>query len=285
MVRPAPSAAASALARASATARRSASRSSFARSFTSNRMPLTEVAPDATAISSSSPTRSTASTRTSMVLRATYPRETRRLLTKSHSCCRSYATVRIGSAGIPAARSLSMTGAIASAFRRCASRGLDARDSAVIVNHARSGTEWTTASPVMTTTAAGRDILRRCERRSDKQQDQHRKAAIHQRLLSSAASSNSDACRAVQVGQPCHNVRVEISVVRRRVQSAIAAARERARRRRSETAEAETAYESFLQDVAIPVTKQVASGAQGRGPGLHRVHSGKRIETRVRPRT
>jgi hypothetical protein len=53
-------------------------------------------------------------------------------------------------------------------------------------------------------------------------------------------------------------VRVEISIVRQRVQGAIAAGRERARRRRSETAEAEKAYESFLQDVAIPLTKQVA---------------------------
>src|SRR5678815_4466992 len=70
-VRPAPEAAASALARASATARRSASRSSFARSFRSNRTPPRDVAPDATAISRYSPTRSTLSTRTSTVFRAT----------------------------------------------------------------------------------------------------------------------------------------------------------------------------------------------------------------------
>ena len=57
-------------------------------------------------------------------------------------------------------------------------------------------------------------------------------------------------------------------MVRRQVQSAIAAARERARRRRSETAEAETAFESFLQDVAIPVTKQVAVALKAEGLGF-----------------
>jgi hypothetical protein len=58
---------------------------------------------------------------------------------------------------------------------------------------------------------------------------------------------------------------VEIAVVRKRVQSAIAAARERARRRRSQTAEAEKAYESFLQDIAVPVTKQVATVLKSEG--------------------
>jgi hypothetical protein len=63
-------------------------------------------------------------------------------------------------------------------------------------------------------------------------------------------------------------VRVEISIVRQRVQGAIAAGRERARRRRSETAEAEKAYESFLQDVAIPITKQVAMALKAEGLGF-----------------
>ena len=53
--------------------------------------------------------------------------------------------------------------------------------------------------------------------------------------------------------------------MRKRVLSAIAAARERARRRRTETAEAERAYEAFLQEVAIPVTKQVASVLKAEG--------------------
>jgi hypothetical protein len=60
-------------------------------------------------------------------------------------------------------------------------------------------------------------------------------------------------------------VRVEISVVRKRVQNAITAARERARRRRAETADAQRAYESFLQDVATPVTKQVAAVLKAEG--------------------
>ena len=62
---------ASALALASATASVKASRSSLARSFRSKRMPPSPVAPEPTAISSTSPTRSVMSTRTSMVLRAT----------------------------------------------------------------------------------------------------------------------------------------------------------------------------------------------------------------------
>jgi hypothetical protein len=61
---------------------------------------------------------------------------------------------------------------------------------------------------------------------------------------------------------------VEISVVRRHVQGAIATARERARRRRSETAEAETAFDSFLQNVAIPVTRQVAAVLKAEGMGF-----------------
>jgi hypothetical protein len=71
-----------------------------------------------------------------------------------------------------------------------------------------------------------------------------------------------------RLGSHATIVRVEISVVRQRVQTAIAAARDRARRRRSETAEAEKAYESFLQDVAIPVTKQVAMALKAEGLGF-----------------
>jgi hypothetical protein len=52
---------------------------------------------------------------------------------------------------------------------------------------------------------------------------------------------------------------VEISVVRKRVQGAIVAARDRAQRRRSQTAEAEKAFESFLGNVAIPIAKQVVA--------------------------
>ena len=60
-------------------------------------------------------------------------------------------------------------------------------------------------------------------------------------------------------------VGVEISDVRKRVQGAIAAARERSNRRRLQTAEAEKAYESFLQQIAIPVTKQVAAVLKAEG--------------------
>jgi hypothetical protein len=53
--------------------------------------------------------------------------------------------------------------------------------------------------------------------------------------------------------------------VRKGVLSAMAAAREQARRRRSQTAEAEKAFESFLQNVAVPLTKQVATVLKSEG--------------------
>jgi hypothetical protein len=58
---------------------------------------------------------------------------------------------------------------------------------------------------------------------------------------------------------------VEVSQVRRRLQGAIAAAREQAQRRRVQAAEAERAYATFLQDVATPVTRQVANALKTEG--------------------
>jgi hypothetical protein len=58
---------------------------------------------------------------------------------------------------------------------------------------------------------------------------------------------------------------VEVSVVRRRLQAALAAARERTQQRRQRTAEAELAYATFLQDVATPVTRQVANALKTEG--------------------
>ena len=52
---------------------------------------------------------------------------------------------------------------------------------------------------------------------------------------------------------------VEVSLVRNRLNRAIEAARERAQQRRLRAAAAERTYETFLQDVATPVTRQVAS--------------------------
>ena len=52
---------------------------------------------------------------------------------------------------------------------------------------------------------------------------------------------------------------VEISLVRNRLNRAIEVARERAQQRRQRTATAEQAYETFLQNVATPVTRAVAS--------------------------
>lgn len=52
---------------------------------------------------------------------------------------------------------------------------------------------------------------------------------------------------------------MEVSLVRNRLNRAIEAARARAHQRRERTAAAEGAYETFLQDVATPVTRLIAN--------------------------
>jgi hypothetical protein len=52
---------------------------------------------------------------------------------------------------------------------------------------------------------------------------------------------------------------VEVSLVRNRLNRAIEAARDRAQQRRQRTAAAEAAYDTFLQDVATPITRLVAN--------------------------
>ena len=64
----------------------------------------------------------------------------------------SYPVVWIVSPTSPADLSFARTAVIASAFSRCASRDVRARDSAAIETNARSGARLTTASPVTTTT-------------------------------------------------------------------------------------------------------------------------------------
>jgi hypothetical protein len=58
---------------------------------------------------------------------------------------------------------------------------------------------------------------------------------------------------------------VEVSQVRRRLQQAIAASRERAQTRRQRAADAERAFEVFIRDVAAPVTKQLANALKAEG--------------------
>lgn len=58
---------------------------------------------------------------------------------------------------------------------------------------------------------------------------------------------------------------MEISQVRNQLTRAITAARERARRRREHTAEAEAAFAAFLQHVATPVTRQLAVALKAEG--------------------
>ena len=49
------------------------------------------------------------------------------------------------------------------------------------------------------------------------------------------------------------------------MQAAIAAARERAQRRRQQAADAETAYNGFLSHVAVPLARQIANALQAEG--------------------
>jgi hypothetical protein len=52
---------------------------------------------------------------------------------------------------------------------------------------------------------------------------------------------------------------LEVSQVRRRVQAAMTAARDRAQQQRQRATDAETAYDNFLTHVATPLARQVAS--------------------------
>ena len=54
-------------------------------------------------------------------------------------------------------------------------------------------------------------------------------------------------------------MRVEVSQVRNRLRRAIESARDQAQLRRQRVAEAERAYKTFLDDVAVPLVRQVAN--------------------------
>ena len=58
---------------------------------------------------------------------------------------------------------------------------------------------------------------------------------------------------------------MEVSQVRRRLQAAMAASRERAQLRRQRTADAESSYDSFLTQVATPLTRQLANALNAEG--------------------
>ena len=59
--------------------------------------------------------------------------------------------------------------------------------------------------------------------------------------------------------------RVEVSLVRNRLKRAIEAARERGQQKRQRSAAAERAYDTFLKDVATPVTRLVANTLKAEG--------------------
>jgi hypothetical protein len=58
---------------------------------------------------------------------------------------------------------------------------------------------------------------------------------------------------------------MEISHVRNQLRNAIDRTRERAQHRRQRAHDAERAYETFLRDVATPVTRQVANALKAEG--------------------
>lgn len=61
---------------------------------------------------------------------------------------------------------------------------------------------------------------------------------------------------------------MEVSHVNRRLKAAIEQARARAQSRRQQTAEAERAYATFLEQVATPVTRQMANALKVAGLGF-----------------
>jgi hypothetical protein len=61
---------------------------------------------------------------------------------------------------------------------------------------------------------------------------------------------------------------VEVSYVRKRIQGAIAGARQQAQQQRQTAAEAERAYAAFLAQVATPVARQVANALKAEGLGF-----------------
>ena len=58
---------------------------------------------------------------------------------------------------------------------------------------------------------------------------------------------------------------MEVSEVRRRLQATMAAAKQRAQAHRQRVAEAEKAYAAFLENVATPVTRQLANALKAEG--------------------
>lgn len=58
---------------------------------------------------------------------------------------------------------------------------------------------------------------------------------------------------------------MEVSQVRRRLQAVIASAREQSQQRRQRVAEAERSYTAFLENVATPVTRQLANALKVEG--------------------
>jgi len=58
---------------------------------------------------------------------------------------------------------------------------------------------------------------------------------------------------------------MEVSQVRRQVQAALAGARERAQQRRQRVADAESRYDRFLDNVAVPLARQVANVLKAEG--------------------
>ena len=58
---------------------------------------------------------------------------------------------------------------------------------------------------------------------------------------------------------------MEISLVRKRLKSAIDQARDRSQHRRQRNAEAERSYETFLETIATPLTRQLANALKAEG--------------------
>ena len=58
---------------------------------------------------------------------------------------------------------------------------------------------------------------------------------------------------------------MEVSLVRKRLKTAIDAARTRAQHRREQSGAAQRAYDTFLEEIAIPIARQVANALKVEG--------------------
>jgi len=74
---------------------------------------------------------------------------------------------------------------------------------------------------------------------------------------------------------------LEISQVRRRIQAAMVTARDRAKQRRQKSEEAEQAYTTFLENLAVPLARQVVNALRAEGYSFTASTPGREVRVSV----